>query len=313
MVKTKGPLMSLEAHGSLAKTLNYSQRQSGSQCRRHNKPTGVASPKQRAQRRLTEFLVTQWQNMSDGDKGIWTDAASAAGVNLSGYHYFLQKAQGNLYRHHGLAGYWHCNEIVDGKVLDLSGNANHGTLKRTFPADAPTLVPSRSPRLSNALLFNGTTDYVEMAPLDITKWNKITVACWMNFATWDETDIAISIMHSSSDDIRLLINSGNLNFTLDDGTTLMATMPIDISFQNKFLQVIGTFDGSLAKLYVDGVLEDEIGGSFDFAGASGEMNIGRRAVGGFEFGGIIDETCIYNRALSAAEIKTRYNFATRKI
>ena len=75
MVKTKGPLFSLSASGSIGKVLNYSKRKSGPQVRKHHKPSGDPSQLQRGMRRLTEFIVAQWVGMSAPDKETWNVAA----------------------------------------------------------------------------------------------------------------------------------------------------------------------------------------------------------------------------------------------
>jgi hypothetical protein len=74
--------------------------------------------------------------------------------------------------------------------------------------------------------------------------------------------------------------------------------------------VVGVADSSnlILKLYVDGnlVATSSYGGSTQIGNS--ELNIGRNPGATFQvFNGVIDEVRIYNRALSAEEVKILYN------
>ncbi len=184
MAKTKGPLLSLEAHGSLAKTLNYSQKRTGSQCRKYNKPLVAPTPTQRARRRLTDFLVAHWQGMTTGQKAAWETRARAAGLSLAGYHYFLRAAQRDLYTEHGLVAFWPLNKIVSNTVLDYSGNGHTFALRPSPPSDAPVLVPSMNTKLNNALYFDGVNDALKATGTTKLKVaGNFTLSYWVKFAS----------------------------------------------------------------------------------------------------------------------------------
>lgn len=317
MVKIKGPLFSLGAHGSLGKELTYSKRASGHQARKYNKPTVPPSPAQRGQRRLTEFLVAQWQNMTEGQKLSWQTNAFQSGSNLSGYHYFLREAQRDLYTHHGLCGYWSFNEIVSGKVLDLSGNANHGSLEPDYPTDAPTLVSSRSTRLSNALSFNGTSDYVNCGqkPRLNVGLKDFTLEAWIKAPDVATTRQFIVDWKSTGGFQFRLEPNGTLKAWVTDGVNLH-TAGVTV-VDNDIYHLVGLVadrDGFM-QIYLNGKPE---GTPIDISSqsASSYSNDVPLQIGGtmgYFFPGIIDEVVMYLRALSATEIATRYDFATRKV
>lgn len=310
MVKLKGALLSQEAHGSIAKTITFSKRKSGQQVRRYNKPKVAASPAQRAQRRLTEFLVSQWQTMLPTQKAEWTAKAKASGKNLSGYHYFLHKAQRNLPFYHRLQGYWSLNESINNQVKDLSGLSRTGTLRPNPPADAPQLIKGKFPKFSNAFYFDGFNDYISLAPLDITQWTAITVSLWIKFPDSAGFAIPFSLIHSGDDDIRFLLNNNQLMFSVDDGTAYTAIANINSSYNNKWTHVVGTHVAGITQIYLNGQIHDTTVGPFDFSTAGGACALGKRAGAHMYWTGGIDEVSLYNRKLQSDEIMTRYNMAT---
>jgi len=324
MAKTSGPLLSLEAHGTLAKTLNYSQRKSGSQCRKYNKPLKIPTPAQRGQRRLTEFLVAQWQNMSDADKATWTTNAAASGLALSGYHYFLKQAQRNLYLHHGLWGYWSLNEIVAGQVLDITRQGHNGDLKPTYPSNSPVLVPGKSKRFSNALSFDGSDDTVEFTAANSLKSALGTWECWVKHTENFLSSRGILHHGEAGYNRQLSMKTTTVNRLqcyCREGTegypyAWVIFAPANSIPLNTWCHVALVQDGISPLLYINGVFIAGIAGGANLAAWSIDLppflfHISFPAGGGL-YKGLIDEVCVYNRALSASEIKARYDFAMNK-
>jgi len=77
--------------------------------------------------------------------------------------------------------------------------------------------------------------------------------------------------------------------------------------------VVITQDGTISRMYVDGNVQaaTDSGEWLDDIGALSRVEIGRIASqNAMETDGIIDEVRIYNRALSASEVKSRYQYNT---
>lgn len=317
MAKTTGPLLSIEAHGSLSKILTYSRRRSGSQARKYNKPTVPATAKQRGQRRLTEFLVAQWQNMSAADKATWAANARPTGLNLSGYHYFLRTAQKDLYTHHGLLGYWHCNEIIGGQILDLSGRGNHGTLEPSYPSDVPILVNSYNTRLNKALLYDGVNEYVNIpSKVSVFRYPNWTIE--MFFKSEESRSVYADIyleMDANSSYAHIGFYKwlvGQWSFRLYDGDSYIVTSTKLVNDGKWHCGTVSNLNGTVS-LYIDRVYQAAIGNVPTLVPPLITQKIGQSQADPVFFNGIIDEICLYNRALSAAEIATRYKFAIRDI
>jgi len=317
MAKTIGPLFSEDAHGSISKLLSYSHKKSGKQVRLYNKPAKVATAKQRGQRRVTEFLVAQWQNMSAPNKATWATNAAASGLNIAGYHYFLREAQRDLYTHHGLVGYWHCNDIVNGKVLDLSGNANHGALKPSYPINAPALQKSMNTRFSNGLRYDGTDDHVLIAnskSLNITA--AISILGWIYVLQLPKVTSKSAFILSGQETYILWVSKDDnkLYGRITDGgrprNVPAAANPI---VANKWYMGAFTYDGNIMRVFLNKnqITSQEYEGDIDIRYAS--KAIGAYSGASIGTNCIIDEVALYNRALSPEEIATRYKFATRKV
>jgi len=73
MAKLKGPLLSINAHGSIGKRLTYSQRSSGNQVRfqRANKDANSAS--QQTERALFLEALGKWNSLTNSEKQQWNE------------------------------------------------------------------------------------------------------------------------------------------------------------------------------------------------------------------------------------------------
>jgi hypothetical protein len=75
----------------------------------------------------------------------------------------------------------------------------------------------------------------------------------------------------------------------------------------KWHHVVGMRNGSNWRIYVDGVLENSATGGTGTLATPWTLQIGHESGSVYWFPGTIDDVRIYNRALSAAEVKQLYN------
>jgi len=313
MVKLKGPLMSIGAHGSIDKVLTYSGRKSGHQTRKYSKPAGIPSAKQRAQRRLTEFLVAQWQNMTENQKNTWEAAAKASDKRLAGYHYFLRETQRDLYTHHGLCSYWHCNEKVNGTCLDISGNDLHLTLGLTDPFKAPLIGTSKNSKYGNCLNF--TIDDQEAGRTSPDLWKVGTGDFSYCFSMyWEPTSRTETLLRWSTFvghviGMKITITAANkIQITIGDAVAADTSTAFEAP-QNQWVDIVVTRESGDMIVYANGIIvlaAETLPRSINSADT---VSIGCELWSGeLRFHGKLDEILFYNRALSAAEITTRQNF-----
>lgn len=203
----------------------------------------------------------------------------------------------------GLMGYWLFNESAGSRVNDISGHGNHGTLTNM----SPNVQGSGwgGSKFGGGLKFDGSNDQV-IVPYDSSlEPNYITISAWIypqtgaryiatNFIAVDDASFIFQLFN---DDLQ-----GNvfINDVHQVGSFVSITL-------NEWHYVVMTYDGDRMKTYLDGVLkadDDVADGTLPADG--NDIYISNRAVGERAFNGSIDSVRIYNRALSAAEIKTLY-------
>lgn len=89
MVKTKGPVASLDAAGKLAGALIFQKSGKRSTARKLTRPAQPRTGKQIGQRAMTAFISSQWAALSTADKATW---ATIAAINeLPTYQAYLKE------------------------------------------------------------------------------------------------------------------------------------------------------------------------------------------------------------------------------
>jgi len=99
MARTNGPLFSESASKKLGKTMIFKTRDGRTHITKYNKP-GYKNPfnpsdDQIEQRDFYGVLSFIWKNMSDADKANWNEQAGALAPHMSGWNYFIKRANAN--------------------------------------------------------------------------------------------------------------------------------------------------------------------------------------------------------------------------
>ena len=160
--------------------------------------------------------------------------------------------------------------------------------------------------ISNALDFDGTNDYVNVnadAKLNIT--SSITLSAWIYRNATGKYDCIIGKdQYGANNGYSLWIYADD-KLTLRFGSSRVyqssSTIPKD-----KWTHVAGTFDGTNAKLYIDGNLSGTYNALAPTANSSGlYLGTPQDAIGNstFNFFGKIDEVNIWNVARSQSDIQ----------
>lgn len=216
----------------------------------------------------------------------------------------------------GLVGYWKMDEAswngTAGEVVDASGNGNHGTRN----GDATT----GSGKYGNGGFFDGNGDRVVIGDSDNFSFgaNPLTIASWVKF---DSSGLGTyeMIVSQNADSFELNKNSSNqlrLEMRYSDDTVLRGNeLTASLNEVNRWYFVVATFspfDGTI-KLYVDGEGQDvnyeDVKRGGILKNSVSDVYIGSRNTGPDCFNGSLDETRVYNRALSPDEIKKLYEYA----
>ena len=186
---------------------------------------------------------------------------------------------------------------------DFSGNANDSSgNNRNATVNGATLTADRYGQLSKAYSFDGSNDYMPTPIQNFASSNGVTLALWFRSAgTNDYSGMFFSRLSNGT-------SVGGLNTFPNGGVRFRGTngQPgVDSStgfFDGRWHHVLGTYDGTTSKIYIDGALASStaISGSVSYRGT---LEIGRDSITGIRFfNGAIDDVLVYDRALSESEI-----------
>ena len=91
-MKIKGPLLSINAHGTIANTLTFSKRKTHQHLRSKQKQNKKITPKQQEWRLLMDFVSLKWASLNDDEKAAYTVQAQTSQRNITGFQMFASYA-----------------------------------------------------------------------------------------------------------------------------------------------------------------------------------------------------------------------------
>jgi hypothetical protein len=192
---------------------------------------------------------------------------------------------------------------------DISGNNNNGTL-----TNGPTFSGIGK---QAAIVFDGVDDYVNCGNnstiTSIT--DQVTFGGFVKFTTFG-TYRRFIFKDNGTQGVIELYYDGSLNrltaeIVTSTGRTACSSTTIPVL--NQIYNLVGTYDGSNIRIYVNGILETTVSktGNIDQGSPSGALFLGNTSgfsqPYSFYFAGNIYNVQIYNRALSAAEVSQNFN------
>jgi len=212
-----------------------------------------------------------------------------------------------FWRPRGCVLWYDFAELSGDTVYDLSGNNNHGTIYN---------CEWRRGHLVGALYFNGENAYVEIPySSELNPRNAVTVEAFIKKLEPKERWERI-FSSGSSNKLELIARETDVNhfafYPSIDGSFRVVSDP-DLWEVGKLYHVVGTYDGSFVRLYVNGVMKDELEYSGTLDAYTSNPCIGWRAGAGDEhLHGTIYFLRIYEIALSEREIKAHYHYLSQK-
>ena len=232
----------------------------------------------------------------------------------------------------GLVGFWSFseNKISGTTVADESGQGNNGTL---------TNGPKKAPgKIGQALSFDGVNDYVGFGNILDIPSGDFTYTAWFNLRQFNSNNFGERLVAkgSTGNYARYTFDiygpdagasQGKLEFYYCEGTssgpcTGYAVATVETVSVNQWYLGVVTRTGSTARIYLNGSLSNTAtlgtGGTitntnFEIGRTSRDWHTGDIWRADY-FNGLIDEVRVYNRALTADEIKRLYRIgASTKI
>jgi hypothetical protein len=187
------------------------------------------------------------------------------------------------------------NEGSGSTVADASGSGNGGSI---------TGATWTTGRFGGALSFNGQ-HRVNVPDSDSLDLNRFTISAWVKPA----------VAQSDWRTVVLKEKPGGLAYALYANSafpvpSVYVENPSQVGTGSgppslpagQWSYVTGTYDGSVLRLYVGGVLRATRNTTGTVTPSAGALSIGGNTVWGEWFNGALDEIRIYNRTLNATEI-----------
>ena len=209
----------------------------------------------------------------------------------------------------GLVGAWCPSLGASGlSLIDRSGQNNHGVLTNMAGQDN-----WRASGSGVSLSFDGTNDNASVShsqPLNIFGQNKtISVAAWINFTASTEAynSVVSKEIVNVGNGYALLIKS-NLRLAAYLTNSLGSNVSVDglgsSIVAGRWTHIAFTYNGATIQTHIDGVLDSSAAGTLNWGGNTDNLLIGRSLQGsGRYLSAQLDDIRIYNRALSAPEVR----------
>ncbi|TAN33170.1 LamG domain-containing protein, partial [Patescibacteria group bacterium] len=252
------------------------------------------------------FTQTSWSG------GASSTAVATHASDQSGWNKYVTLVDG------GLAGHWKMDEAswngTANEVRDNSQNRNHGVVSGSVPLSNTTADAkySRAGSLDgNDAVVVSDSSSLRPAQLTVSAWIKpngvqvgaarILEKYWGGAPTWDSFVLRYGYTDNGE-------NPNAITFDIGKSGGWTGCISTSTSFSGVWSFIVGTYDKQSLKIYVNGQLDNgNCPETADVIYTSGALNIGKYEGGsGFNYNGIVDDVRVYNRALSASEVRNLY-------
>jgi hypothetical protein len=208
--------------------------------------------------------------------------------------------------------------VTDGLVLALDAGS-----KKSYPGSGTTWTdlssqgnnvtltngPSFSSNNGGVLVFDGVDDYADI-PFDSSLNNNYTtLSVWVKSTFVVGPNSRHYILDGVSHRTMIFVDEPHeINFVIiTSAGAKYAIYDNEIASQDTWINIVGTYDGSNLKLYINGDLKITESHSGNINGASETGRIMDYRANGYEVEGQAGTFMIYNRALTAEEVLQNYN------
>jgi hypothetical protein len=212
----------------------------------------------------------------------------------------------------GFVAVWHMDEDPSGagpQILDSTANANHATSGGSMGSGAQV-----TGKIGGGLSFNGIDDVLRIpdSPSTSIEGATFTLSAWVlpTDISGDTDSGIISKAHEGSGNVERyhlgIGRNGEANVRRTAGSLARLDSPAGSVVDGEWQHLVGRYDGSTLKAYVDGVEVGSMPASGNIDPSPQDLLIGKRYDNRF-FTGRIDEARVATVARSAAWIETEFN------
>lgn len=200
-----------------------------------------------------------------------------------------------------LVGYWPLNEIDGNTAYDRSGNENSGTFEGTPDLGSPGVLGDTS------YSFSGS-ESVKVGDNPILR-----IQSQVSISVWIKTGVEPKSMSSGYPGLLQKGQKYVLGYVKEDTNDLYMRLRADGNYNqisvvenpDSWAHVVGSYDGSVMYLYINGRLRASNEFNIDMETGSSDLKIGR------DWEGRMQEARLYNHALTASEVQYLYEVSNR--
>jgi uncharacterized repeat protein (TIGR01451 family) len=201
------------------------------------------------------------------------------------------------------AGFWRLGDAPTSSVAaDSSGNGLSGVYDPGVLRGQPGAISG-----DTAAAFSGsvTVTVPNATSLDIR--DAVSVEAWVRPSASQNGGILEKTVDGwANSQYMLFLEAGVAKFRLRNAAGLLQTVDGPALVLNSWSHVVGTFDGTTMRIYVNGALAASAAQAGPLAGGSGATFIGRLGQSYYPFQGSLDEVAVFPIALSAERVRAHY-------
>jgi len=205
----------------------------------------------------------------------------------------------------GPVSHWRLGESSGITAADSYGT-NPGTFQNGVTLGAPSLVAADTANRSAS--FDGVNDSVAVqSSTGLSPPAAVSVEAWIRPSALPAAGAFASVT-TKAESYALQFNGPQLEFTtMQGGTRRRAQAPAGAVAAGQISHVVGTYDGAVQRVYVNGAQV----ATGAFSGPLG-VNANRLVIGSWDtaseyLAGAIDEVAVYGKALTATQVTSHFN------
>jgi DNA-binding beta-propeller fold protein YncE len=204
------------------------------------------------------------------------------------------------------AGYWRLGETSGSTAFDGVGSSS-GSYQNSPTLGTAGLLTNDA---NTAVTFNGSNQSVSIPSNGVlSPANTISVEAWIKPSSLPASGSFRSIV-SKAESYSLQFNGPLLEFTIIQGSTRRRLQaPSGAVAAGGKYHVVGTYDGTTQKLYINGSLANQAALTGAITTNSTALTIGSWSSQEY-FSGVIDDAAVYPFALTATQVLNHYNVGT---
>ena len=155
MARATGPLFSIEAAGTLGKTVVYQTQNGQAVVKMWAKPKNPKTASQKTTRALAKYLTAQWQHLTPEEQSSWLNYPSQK--NAAAYHHYLGENMRRQVAGLGMSTAYPATPAYgDGFQMDFSGIFSDGSGYCKMTNDAVELITGWTVQLQKWIWVEGT-------------------------------------------------------------------------------------------------------------------------------------------------------------